>query len=130
MVQVFRILVVLSIVALGAALLLPLQHAVQIHVDLNAPPATVFLAPVALLVGVVTLVAAVALLLFRRWGRWLGAVALFGGVALAGFALVQGAGAILAAAAQVLLVLSGLAWLGCLLVSRHPSVAARFEHAP
>jgi len=130
MVQVFRILVVLSIVALCAALLLPLQHAVQIHVDLNAPPAMVFLAPVALLVSVVTLVAAVALLLFRRWGRWLGAVALVGGIALAGFALVQGAGAILAAAAQVLLVLSGLAWLGCLLVSRHPSVAARFEHAP
>ena len=130
MVQVFRILVILSVVALGAALVLPLQHAVQIRVDLSAPPAMVFVAPVALLLGVAMLVAAVALLLFRRWGRWLGAVALVVGVALAGLALVQGAGTILATAAQVLLVLSGLAWLGCLLVSRHPSVAVRFQHAP
>ena len=122
-------LVVLSVLALGAALVLPLQHAVQIHVNLNAPPAIIFLAPVALSVGVAMLAAAVALLMFRRWGRWLGVLALVGGVALGGFAFVQGANTILAAAAQALLALSGLAWLGCLLVSRHPSVAARFQHA-
>ena len=130
MIQVFRTLIIFSVVALGVALVLPLQHAVQIHVSLSTPPPAVFLlAPAMLLVGLAMLVAAVALLLFRRWARWLGALALLGGVAVSWFAFAQGVGSALAVTAQVLLVLSAFAWLGYLLASHHPSVAARFQHA-
>jgi hypothetical protein len=130
MVRVFRTLIVFSIVALGVALVLPLQHTVSIRVSLSAPPpAVLFLAPAMLLVGIATLVAAVALLMFRRWGRWLGALALLGGLAVSWFASARVAGFALAVSAQVLLVLSALAWLGCLLASHHPKVAARFQHA-
>lgn len=130
MISVFRTLIVLSIVTLGVALVLPLQHTVPIHIRLSAPPpAMLFLAPAMLLVGIVTLVAAVALLMFRRWGRWLGALALLGGLAVSWFASVQGTGFTLAASARELLVLSALTWLGCLLASHHPKIAARFQHA-
>jgi len=130
MIRVFLTLIVFSIVALGIALVLPLQHTVPIRISLSAPPpAVLFLAPAMLLVGIAMLVAAVALLMFRRWGRWLGALALLGGLAVSWLASAQGAGFALAASAQVLLVLSALAWLGCLLASHHPKVAARFQRA-
>lgn len=126
----FRTLIVFSIVALGIALVLPLQHTAPIRISLSAPPPPVlFLAPAMLLVGIAMLVAAVALLMFRRWGRWLGALVFLGGLAVSWFASTQGAGFALAVSAQVLLVLSALAWLGCLLASHHPKVAARFQHA-
>jgi len=130
MVRAFRTLVVFSIVALGVALVLPLQHTVPIRISLSAPPPAIFfLAPAMLLVGIALLVAALALLMFRRWGRWLGALALLGGLAVSWFASAQGTAFALAPAARVLLVLSALAWLGCLLASHHPKVAARFQHA-
>jgi hypothetical protein len=130
MVLAFRTLIVFAIVALGVAAVLPLQHTVHAHVSLSAPPpAVLFFAPAVFLVGAAMLVAALALLLFRRWARWLGALALLAGVAISWFAFSLGVVSALVAPAQVLLVLSALAWLGCLLVSHHPSVAVRFRHA-
>ena len=130
MVLVFRILVVFSVAALGVAVFLPLAHPVLVHVNLNeSPPSFLWLGPALLFVTVAVLIAAVALLFFRRWGQWLGAFALLAGIAAYWCALTIGFGTALATSAQVLMVLSALAWLACLLVSLHPTVAARFQHA-
>jgi len=129
MVQVFRILVVFSIAALGVAVFLPFAHPVQIHVKLNEPMPFLWLGPTLLVSTIAILVAAVALLFFRRWGQWLGVFVLLAGIAAYWSALAVGFGSALAMSAQVLIALSALAWLACLLVSRRPTVAAMFQHA-
>jgi hypothetical protein len=129
MIQVFRLLVVFSIAALGVAVFLPFAHPVQIHVKFNEPMPFLWLGPALLVIAIAILVAAIALLLFRRWGQWLGTFALLAGVAAYSSALAVGFGSALAMSAQALMALSALAWLACLLVSHHPTVAARFRHA-
>jgi len=78
---------------------------------------------------VAVLVAAFALLLFRRWGQWLGAFAFLAGITAYSSVFAIGLGTILATTAQALMALSAVSWLACLLLSYHPTVAARFRHA-
>lgn len=131
MIKLFRTLVVLAVVALVAWGLIPPAQPYPVHLNLNlyGPGPVVFLlGPCALVVGVALAVAAVALLFFRKWGQWLGVITLL--LALVVYALLSTVGfnAIQTVPAKVLLACSALAWLGCLLLSRHPSVAARFRH--
>ena len=126
--KLFRILVVIAIAALIAWGLQPPAQPYPIHLTLNGPIPTMFLlGPGTLLVGLCTVVAAIALLCFRKWGLWLGAATLVVALLLYGLLSIVGFNAIRTVAARVLLALSALAWLGCLLLSRHPSVAVRFK---
>jgi len=130
MVLVFRILVMFAVAALGGAVFLPFAHPVPVHVNLSEPaPSFLWLGPALLVVAVAVLVAAFALLLFRRWGQWLGAFAFLAGITAYSSVFAIGLGTILATTAQALMALSAVSWLACLLLSYHPTVAARFRHA-
>ena len=129
MILVFRLLVVLAVAALVAWGLLPPAQPYPIHLNINGPvPVMFLLGPGALVVGVGVVVAAVGLLFFRKWGQWLGVATLLVALVVYGLLSTVGFNSIQLAVARVLLVLSALAWLSGLLVSRHPSVAARFRH--
>ena len=131
MITIFRTLIALAVAALVAWGLLPPAQPYPVHLNLSlyGPGLVVFLlGPCALVVGVALAVAAVALLFFRKWGQWLGVATLLLALVVYGLLSIVGFNAIQTVAARLLLVLSALAWLGCLLVSRHPSVAARFRH--
>ena len=129
MTKLFRTLVVFAVAALVAWGLLPPSQPYPIHLTLNGPvPVMFLLGPGTLFVGLCIVVAAIALLCFRKWGLWLGAATLLVALLVYGLLSTVGFNAIQTVAARALLALSALAWLGCLLLSRHPSVAARFEH--
>jgi len=129
MIKIFRLLIVVAVGLLLFAVFLPFDRPIQIDVDLNQPPPVWLVVSGAfLIVSLLLLVAAVALFIFRGWGRFLGASA--GAAALivawltAGSPLAQS----LSLLANVLLALSMLTWLLALAVSYHPSVAPRFCH--
>lgn len=127
--KLFRTLVVIAVAALIAWGLQPPAQPYPIHLNVNGRvPVILLLGPGTLFVGLCVFVAAIALLCFRKWGLWLGGVTLLAALLVYGLLATVGFNAIQTVAARALLVLSALAWLGCLLLSRYPSVAARFKH--
>jgi uncharacterized membrane protein (DUF441 family) len=129
MVNLFRLSVTVALVSLLVGLVLPFDRPMQISVDLNkAPPPWLLLSAAFLAVALLSAVASGALLFFRLWGRWLGAIALVGGVFVAWLA----SGSVLTASMSSLAIslfgLSASAFAVGFGLSWHPIVAPRFRH--
>jgi hypothetical protein len=129
MVNLFRLSIAVAIVALLVGVVLPFDRPLQINVDLNGAPPTWLLQSAAFLAVVVfSAVASGALLFFRHWGRWLGAIAVVGGILVAWFAFGSAIAASLSSLATSLFALSALALAFGIGLSWHPIVAPRFRH--
>jgi hypothetical protein len=129
MVNLFRMSVAVAIASLLVGVLLPFDRPLQINVDLNgAPPTWLLLSAAFLAVVILSAVASGALLLFRHWGRWLGAIAVAGGILVAWFAFGSAIAASVSALAISLFVLSALALVFGIGLSWHSTVAPRFRH--
>jgi hypothetical protein len=129
MIILFRFLIVTAVVSLLVGAFLPLDRPFLISVDLNQPPpAWLTLFGAFLIIALVAIVASGALLLFRGWGRWLGALAGLGGLAIAWLVAGSPIAESLSFLAAAFLALSLLAFLTGLAISYHPTVAPRFGH--
>lgn len=129
MIKLFRTLVIAALVLLVIAACLPLNEPAPITISLNQPPPVWVLAAMAMFpLAVVILVAAGGLLACKRWGRWLGLLAVLASIVVAFFLRGSPLATGLSVAAVVLLVLSTLVWFAGLAASYHPVVVNRFRH--
>lgn len=127
MITIFRTLIVMTALSFLVAVLMPFDTPLQIEVSTTSPPPWMAAVGVFSLAVLTLFVAAIALLFFRPWGRWLTAAAVVAGSASVLAASNSPVAQSASSSSALLLAFSALAWILIVCLSYRGQLAVRFK---
>lgn len=129
MIKLFRASLVVSVIAVMAAIAIPLDQPLHVSFSIERPPVELLVMSICILVSLPMLpIAVYGLLRFRRWGRVVAAVVT---VPLIGLLLLMGTnagiGSVVSTSAKVAAAAAGVAWVLTVLLAYTSGVRGRFR---